>query len=175
MANKSVLGLFDNADTAADATDVLMEAGCSQEDFDVLTGSPYPEGAFGEKNPVHHIYVFPLIGALMGLSVAFLLTSGTQIAYPLVTGGKPILAFPAMTIIAYEGTLLGAVIFTILGIIFESRLPRPRLDPYDPRITDGYIGLLVTCPEEKLDTMEQALRRGSAVDVIHEKGRSFPA
>ena len=175
MANKSVLGLFDNADTAADATDVLLEAGCAQEDFDVLTGCPYPEGAFGEKNPVHHVYVFPLIGALMGLSVALLLTSGTQIAYPLVTGGKPILALPAMVIIGYEGTLLGAIIFTILGIIFESRLPRPKLDPYDPRITEGYIGLLVTCPEERLDAMEQALRRGSAVDIIHEKGRALQA
>jgi hypothetical protein len=175
VANKSVLGLFDNADTAADATDVLLEAGCAQEDFDVLTGCPYPEGAFGEKNPVHHVYVFPLIGALMGLSVALLLTSGTQIAYPLVTGGKPILALPAMVIIGYEGTLLGAIIFTILGIIFESRLPRPKLDPYDPRITEGYIGLLVTCPEERLDAMEQALRRGSAVDIIHEKGRALQA
>ena len=173
MANKNVLGLFDNADTAADATDGLMEVGVNQEDFDVLTGSPYPEGAFGEKTPVHHIYVFPLIGALMGLSVAFLLTSGTQIAYPIVTGGKPILSFPAMTIISYEGTLLGAVIFTILGIIFESRLPRAKLDPYDPRITEGYIGLLVTCPEERLDAVDQALRRGKAVDVIHEGGRSF--
>ena len=173
MANKNVLGLFDNADTAADATDGLMEVGVNQEDFDVLTGSPYPDGAFGEKTPVHHIYVFPLIGALMGLSVAFLLTSGTQIAYPIVTGGKPILSFPAMTIISYEGTLLGAVIFTILGIIFESRLPRAKLDPYDPRITEGYIGLLVTCPEERLDAVDQALRRGKAVDVIHEGGRSF--
>lgn len=171
MANKSVLGIFEDANTAADATDVLLEAGCAQEDFDVLTGSPYPEGAFGEKNPNHHVYVFPLVGALMGLSVAFLLTAGTQIAYPMVTGGKPILAFPAMTIIGYEGMLLGAVIFTILGIIFESRLPRPLLDPYDTRITEGYIGLLVTCPEGNLEIMEQALRRGSAVDVIHEKGR----
>ena len=173
MANKNVLGLFDNADKAADATDGLLEVGCAQEDFDVLTGCPYPEGAFGEKTPKHHIYVFPLIGALMGLSVAILLTSGTQIAYPMVTGGKPILAIPAMTIITYEGTLLGAVIFTILGIIFESRLPRPRLEPYDPRITEGYIGLLVTCPAERLDAVDQALRRGSAVDVIHERGRSF--
>ena len=173
MASKSVLGLFGDADTAANATDVLLEAGCAQEDFDVLTGCPYPEGAFGEKKPVHHGYVFPIIGALMGLSVALLLTAGTQIAYPMVTGGKPILAFPAMTIIGYEGTLLGAVLFTILGIIFESRLPRPNLAPYDARITEGYIGLLVTCPEENLDTMDQALRRGSAVDVIHEKGRPF--
>ena len=78
-----------------------------------------------------------------------------------------------MVIIGYEGTLLGAIIFTILGIIFESRLPRIRLDPYDPRITEGYIGLLVTCPEERLEAMEQALRRGSAIDIIHEKGRAL--
>ena len=37
MAKKSILGLFDNAETAADATDVLLENGCEQEDFDVLT------------------------------------------------------------------------------------------------------------------------------------------
>ena len=168
MANKSILGIFSDADTAANATDVLLEAGCAQEDFDVLTGSPYPEGAFGEKSPVHHVYVFPLIGALMGLSVAFLLTAGTQITYPLVTGGKPILAFPAMTIIGYEGTLLGAIIFTVLGIIFESRLPRPRLDPYDPRITEGYIGVLVNVEEEQLPQVSAILTQAGAVDVIRE-------
>ena len=173
MARKSILGLFDNADSAADATDVLLEAGATQDDFDVLTGSPYPEGAFGEKDPVHHIYVFPIIGVLMGLTMALVLTAGTQVAYPMVTGGKPILAFPAMTIICYEGTLLGAVLFTIIGIIFESRLPRLRLDPYDARINEGYIGLLVTTEEEKLDDMERALIRGSALEVVHERGRAL--
>ncbi len=171
MADKSILGLFSDAETAADATDSLVEAGCSREDYDVLTGCPYPEGAFGEPPPVHHVYVFPIVGALMGLTVALLLTAGTQIAWPIVTGGKPILAWPAMVIISYEGTLLGAVIFTIVGIIFESRLPRPRLAPYDPRITEGFIGLLVTCPDDRVNAVEQALRRGNAVDVIHERGR----
>ena len=169
MAKKNVLGLFSDAETAADATDVLKEKGVG--DYDVLTGSPYPAGAFGEEEPVHHVYVFPIVGALMGLTIAFLLTAGTQLAYPMVTGGKPILAFPAMLIISYEGTLLGAVLFTIIGIIFESRLPRARLDPYDPRITEGYIGLLVTCQEEQLEIAEQALRQGKAVDIIHERGR----
>ena len=117
--------------------------------------------------------MFPIIGALMGLTMALVLTAGTQVAYPMVTGGKPILAFPAMTIICYEGTLLGAVLFTIIGIIFESRLPRLRLDPYDARINEGYIGLLVTTEEEKLDDMESALIRGSALEVVHERGRAL--
>ena len=167
MANKSIIGLFSSAEAAADATDVLAEAGLGQDSFDVLTGSPYPDGAFGENEIKHHLYVFPFIGAMMGFTVAILLTAGTQIAWPIVTGGKPILALPAMTIITYEGTLLGAVLFTILGIIFESRLPRPLMAPYDKRITEGYIGIEVTCEAEwQLEAAEAALRKANADDVV---------
>ena len=138
MANKNVLGLFSDAETAADATDVLKEKGVG--DYDVLTGSPYPEGAFGEETPKHHVYVFPIVGALMGLTIAFLLTAGTQLAYPMVTGGKPILAFPAMLIISYEGTLLGAVLFsliTTLSIIialglYSHKQIKDRMHSYEP-------------------------------------------
>ena len=165
MANKSVLGIFSDADTAANATDVLLEAGCAQEDFDVLTGCPYPEGAFGEKNPVHHVYVLPIVGALMGLSVALLLTAGTQIAYPLVTGGKPILSIPPMTIIMYEGTMLGAIIFTVIGIVFESRLPRLFMGAYDTRITEGYIGVVVTSSRDRVASAEDLLRGAGAEDI----------
>ena len=77
MANKSIIGLFSSAEAAADATDVLAEAGLGQDSFDVLTGSPYPDGAFGEKEIKHHLYVFPFIGAMMGFTVAILLTAGT--------------------------------------------------------------------------------------------------
>lgn len=172
MANKEILGIFDSAEAAANATDTLAESGLNQENFDVLTGTPYPEGAFGEREVKHHVYVFPIVGALMGFTIALLLTAGTQLAYPLVTGGKPILAIPAMMPIMYEGTLLGAVIFTIVGILFESRLPRPRLSPYDPRITEGFIGILVTCEEEKVEAAEQALRKANAEDVIHQGSRA---
>ena len=82
-----------------------------------------------------------------------------------MTGGKPILSLPPMAIVTYEGTMLGAILFTVLGIIFESRLPRPRLGLYDDRITDGYIGVLVTCEEEQVNRVEQALTQAGAVDV----------
>lgn len=167
MPNRNVFGLFPDTDSAVAGADRLVEAGF--EDFDVLTGSPYPEGAFGERTSHHRLYVFPFIGAICGLSVALLLTAGTQLAYPLVTGGKPILAIPAMAIICYEGTMLGAILFTVLGILFESRLPRARLDPYDARITEGHIGLLVTVPEEQVGVAEEALRQASAVDIRTEQ------
>ena len=140
MAKRPVLGLFQDAN--ADAGDGLKSAGASEDDYDFLTDAPYPEGAFGEREEKHRLYLFPCIGGLLGL------TSMTQVAYPLVTGGKPILSLPPMAVVSYEGTMLGAILFTVLGIIFESRLPKLKMGLYDTRITEGYIGVLVNAEED---------------------------
>ena len=70
----------------------------------------------------------------------------------------------------YEFTLLFAMIFTVIGVIFESRLPRPGGEGplYDTRITLGYIGLLVTVDEERIGNAQEALQSGGAEDVINE-------
>ncbi|MSQ11914.1 MAG: DUF3341 domain-containing protein [Dehalococcoidia bacterium] len=163
MANASVLGLFRDVDSAVAGADKVVEAGFP--DFEVLSGSPYPEGTFGEQPTKHKLFIFPLFGALCGFTVGMLLTAGTQVAFPLVTGGKPILSLPPMAIITYEGTMLGAVLFTIVGIIFESRLPRPKLGLYDARITEGLIGLFVTADEKQIGKAEQALQDANALEV----------
>ncbi|MBI4297373.1 MAG: DUF3341 domain-containing protein, partial [Chloroflexi bacterium] len=77
----------------------------------------------------------------------------------------PILSIPPMVIITYEGTMLGAILFTIIGIIFESRLPRPRLDLYDPRITEGWIGIEVQGTLDRLGRAEAALKQAGAKEI----------
>jgi hypothetical protein len=62
--------------------------------------------------------------------------------------------------------MLGAIMFTVVGIVFESRLPHLGKTPYDPRITEGYLGVLVTKTEGRGVLAEQALRGAGAVDVI---------
>jgi hypothetical protein len=163
MAGRSILGLFKEVDEAVEAADKLKENGI--DDFEVLTGSPYPEGAFGEKVSNHRLYVWPLVGAALGFSIAILVTAGTQLAYPVVTGGKPILALPPMFIIAYEGTMLGAILSTIIGVIFESRLPKAKLGLYDTRITEGYIGLSVVVPDGNTDRVDALFKAANAADV----------
>ena len=116
MAKTAVLGLYEDANYAAEAGDSLNKLGIDNNNYDFLTGAPYPEGAFGERHVSHRLYVFPFIGALCGLTAGIILTSMTQMAYPLVTGGKPIISIPPMAIITYEGTMLGAILFTVLGI-----------------------------------------------------------
>ena len=103
MAKRPILGLFNDANAAADAGDGLKSAGVSENDYDFLTDAPYPEGAFGEREEKHRIYIFPFVGALLGLTSGILLTSMTQLAYPLVTGGKPILSLHRWRLSATKG------------------------------------------------------------------------
>ena len=131
MTKKAILGLYTDANYAAEAGEALERTGLSNEDFDFLTDAPYPEGALGERHSSHRLYVFPFIGALIGFTTALLLTTATQVSYPLITGGKPILSVPPMAIITYEATMLGAILFTVIGIIFESRLPSMKKQIYD--------------------------------------------
>ena len=167
MAKRSVLGLFreEQVDTAADAMDALAAAGYTDAEYEVLTGTPYPEGTFGEHEPTHKLFRWPLMGAACGFVVGLMVTAGSQLAYPLVTGGKPILSIPPMAIIMYEGTMLGAIIFAVIGIILESRLPRLFMGAYDTRITEGYIGVSVTADESRMAAAEQALRDAGAEDI----------
>ena len=168
MAIRPILGLFEDANSAADAGDALKQASISDQDYDFLTDAPYPEGAFGEREERHRLYLFLFMGALVGLTVGILLTAMTQLAYPLVQGGKPILSLPPMAVVTYETTMLSAIIFTILGILFESRLPKFKMGLYDTRSTEGLIGVLVNVEEEQLPQVSEILTRAGAVDVVRE-------
>ena len=61
--------------------------------------------------------------------------------------------------------MLGAIIFTVIGIIIESRLPRMFMGAYDERITEGYIGVTVTSSEERAIGAEGLLKASGAEDV----------
>jgi hypothetical protein len=165
MANTQRLGLFQDPEKVVVAMDELKKNDFPGEDLDIYSGTPYPEGAFGEVDPPHRLFMFPLVGALIGFSIGLLWTAGTQISYPLITGGKPLLSIPPMTIIMYENTMLGAIIFTVLGVLFESRLPKRDLGLYDDRITEGYIGVLVDCPEERAEQAETVLNAAGAEEI----------
>ena len=105
VEKRSILGLFTDENVVADTMDAMNNEGYDNHEYDVLTGTPYPEGTFGEAEPVHKLYRWPLMGAVCGFIIGLLLTVGSQLAYPVVTGGKPILSIPPMAIILYEGTM----------------------------------------------------------------------
>ena len=172
IARRARLGLFRDPDDVANAVSALRAAGVRGADIKVLSDTPYPEGAFGEDPERHRLYVFPFVGAACGFSVGLLLTIGTQLAYPIVTGGKPILSIPPMVHVIYEGSMLGAILFTVMGILFESRLPEFKSAPYDARISEGYLGLLV---RDEGDRADRILTDAGAVDIVSETSRDLQA
>lgn len=68
------------------------------------------------------VLLFALVGAVVGGGGAFLLASWSATAYPLITGGMPLIAGPPVGLVTYEGTALGAILATVLGVLLEGRL-----------------------------------------------------
>ncbi|MGE3268180.1 MAG: quinol:electron acceptor oxidoreductase subunit ActD [Chloroflexota bacterium] len=164
--NLAVLGLFEEPDAAARAVARLRAAGFAGREIEVLTDAPYPERAFGEEPSQHRLHLFTLAGAVIGLALGLLLTIGTQLSYPVVTGGMPILAIPPMLTITFEATMLGAIVLTVAGILFESRLPHLGHGLYDPRIAEGYLGVLVAPANGQADAAAHVLQDVGAHDII---------
>jgi hypothetical protein len=163
---QAFLGLFDEPEGAAQALERLRRSGFPDTDVEVLTSCPYPDGAFGEPKSKHHLYVFPFVGGACGLLVGVLLVVGTQLYYPLVTGGKPILSIPPMLNILFEATMLGAIIFSFAGFLFEARLTGLGDIPYDRRIGEGAIGVAVRRAGSREGDVRRALMASGAVDIV---------
>src|SRR5438093_11619888 len=89
------------------------------------------------------------------------LASFTALAYPLVKGGMPIVAPWTVGLITYETTMLGAVLATLAGLLFELRLPNFRKLPYDESVVDGGVLLAVKYADQA---------RGSIEDVVNSAG-----
>ena len=172
--NTELLGLYEGPDEAAEAVGKLQESGFEDNAIEVLTATPYPEGAFGEQPIKHRLFTFPFAGAACGLAIGIAWVVGAQVSLPIVTGGKPVVAFPAIIQILYEGTMLGAVLFTIIGVLFESRLP-DGIGLYDERIADGYIGISVLAEEDRLQEARAVLNNAGAIDILSSEKSSSAA
>ena len=166
MARQAILGLFDDASAAADAGDALKSAGIPESDYNFLTDVPYPEGAFGEGMERHRLYVWPLLGGLIGLIISLVIGAMSPMAVPMTIADRPILEMPPLSVICYTGALLGAILFTVIGLILALR-PNVGNGISDDRISLGMIGLLVNAGAERGSQVTNILNEAGAVDVTN--------
>src|SRR6266568_645792 len=99
----SVLGAFTDPAAAAGAIRALRAAGCGVR---AAMPAPFPEvvEALGLRRSGLGLFTWP--GALVGLCCGVALPVLTSLAWPLVVGGKPIVALPAFVVIIFELTVL---------------------------------------------------------------------
>ncbi|MBV9851798.1 MAG: DUF3341 domain-containing protein [Armatimonadetes bacterium] len=167
MADTTILGLFEDIPHAAAALNRLRDEGRrTSQDLMVISSVPFPEGVLEADKSRIRLPMITLIFALVGILAGFALAGGTAYAYILRTGGKPVESGPPIGIIAYEAMMLFALGSAFLAALFEMRLPSWRAKVYDPRISEGLIGIATHCADE--DSARQAelfCREAGAVDV----------
>lgn len=111
------------------------------------------------------IGLFALGGATVGAATGLLLTMGTSMQWPLMTGGQPIVSLPPFFVICFELTILFGVLATVLGMFWRFR--RSRSDPkaYDPRFSVDRFGVYVTCEPDRIDVVRRLLSAAGAEEV----------
>lgn len=162
----AIYGLFAGPDSADRAVNALQAAGVSRREIVVMSAEPFGEYSFSQAE---HATVMPwlaVLGGVVGGVSGYLLAAYTQVAYPLNTGGMPIIAPWPTGIITYELTMLGAVIATVITLLITTALPNWGAKLYDPEISNGKILVGVLDPSDSARAdLDNRLRSSGAEQV----------
>jgi len=143
----------------------LLQEGIQPESMEVMTSQPiHGEPFLPEKKPTK-LRRWALCGAALGLLGGFALATVTALNYPLIKGGMPIVSPWTVGLIAYETTMLGAVLATLVGLLVETGLPNFKNLPYDPSVVDGGVVLAVACGDNSRASVESAVSAAGATRV----------
>jgi mono/diheme cytochrome c family protein len=169
MAEYEVLGLFDEATTTADAIEQLRGLGVPDARITVMSGVPYKSEMLGRPHIPKRLGPAALGGAIFGIALATFLTVGIFLLSELIQGGQPIIPTPPSLIVYFEATMLGTMWVTFFGLILVNGFPIFKRQPYDPRITEGYIGVLAKVDETLADQVENALKANGAYHMYRQE------
>jgi mono/diheme cytochrome c family protein len=92
------------------------------------------------------LYGVTIAAGLIGIGVGLFFAAGTAAMYPLMTGGKPIVAAPIVGIISYETMMLVAIVLTFLTMLVRIKTTNTKIHARDARIDEGRIGVSVRVP-----------------------------
>lgn len=100
-----------------------------------------------------------LAGALVGLAGAIALQVFSSTVHPFVVGGKPVLAWPAFTVVCFELTMLGAGVTNFLALAVLGALSRRHVSVAARRaVTSNRLALFVPASDRSPETVE-AMRK----------------
>ena len=150
MANGLLHAAFRTSAEARVALNRLGQDGVAAENVEVRSSVPLehdvvPVGAkLRSKIPWTS-----LVGATLGGTAFFMMVKLTSEAYPLPTGGQPIVGLPPAGVITFEGVAIGAVLTTVATVLIECGLPalRKKPGPLDHHIALDHVLVSVKCDE----------------------------
>ena len=166
---ETILAVFAHVDTTVRALEELKAKG--YHDLTVYTPVPVHEieDVVERDRPVSRVRIFTLLGGLVGLASAWILTAWSSLKFSLVVGGKPPIGLPVSppyVIIMFELMILFGGVATLIGMVMLGRLPKLRPSTtYDPRFTNDRFGVAVHCAAERSASVRDILRAAGAEEV----------
>lgn len=153
---------FDRAETWEAAVYALRHAGCRE--MEIFSPAPCPQ--LDRLMPPSPVKFFTLGGALAGFVGGLILTIGTTLAWPLITGGKAIVSIPPFLVIVFELTILLASLANLLGLMVLGGLPFSGQRGYHSAFSDDRFGIVVSdLSQRQVEVLSADLRAWGAVEV----------
>jgi mono/diheme cytochrome c family protein len=125
------------------------------------------------------LYGLTIGAGIVGIGVGVFFAAGTAMMYPLMTGGKPIVAAPVVGIISYETMMLLAIVVTFIAMVLRIRTANGNVRCRDVRIDEGRLAVVVRVPAfpQFAGTVRDAMEQAGALDVqmsVVPSGGEFP-
>jgi Protein of unknown function (DUF3341) len=164
-----VLGVFPYLDTATAAIESLRGRG-----YPLTVYSPTPRHELEEalESPESAVRIYTLMGAFAGTAAGTWLATWASLDWPLIVGGKEIVALPAFSVIMFEVTVLIGALSTVAGLFITSRLPKVGKAGamYHPSFTADRFGVFVHVAPEHFEEVRTILTDSGSEEVLLDQG-----
>ena len=163
-----VLGVFPFLDTTTEAVEELREKG-----YPLTVYAPTPRHEIEEAldSPESAVRIFTLMGAFAGTAAGTWLATWASLDWPLIVGGKEIVALPAFSVIMFEVTVLIGALSTVAGLFITSGLVgRKSKALYHPTFSQDRFGIFVHVAPEHFEEVQTILTERGSEEVLLDQG-----
>jgi len=162
---KPILGLFKTEQETLSAIKEIKAKGWQVDEVHSPIPSSKIAAALDRKKS--RVGWFTLCGGITGFFSGFALAAFTATRWSLIVSGKPIVSWIPFFIIAFEFTILFAVIGNVLGMITQVGLPAPNYEEnYNPECSGSAYGVLATCLPDEFDQLQAFFKdKGALADA----------
>lgn len=137
----TLVGLFALSTPMKPVVEQLQRRGVAMEKMEIISPLPLEGITVGQPRRMP-LYGLTILGGFAGIGLGIFFTVGTALFYPLMTGGKPIVAPPVVGIIAFESMMLLAIVTTLVALVLRLKATGQPV-PRDPLIDDGAVALSI--------------------------------
>ena len=169
----TVRALFEPSGYPESLVEKLRQAGVPEGAMEIRSPLPLHKAGLVRPAPLP-LHRIAIIAGLVGLVLGVMVAGGTAILYPIMTGGKPIVAPPVVGIIAFETMMLMAIVTTFVTMLIRLRSERRDAAERDPRIDDGLIEVILSLPSNsaQLQLVQTLLKQAGALEIRHHHATS---